>query len=112
MAWASAGRMPRVHGLAGQVVGPTRRLGSCAATGPGRISGAVPRWRRSGLGRQGLVGRGGKMRARKDGPDAVGSCLTGPALTTPRIAPTFKMFVNSRVGVQDMSSSLMMNSYK
>jgi hypothetical protein len=52
------------------------------------------------------------MRARKDGPDAVGSCLTGPALTTPRIAPTFKMFVNSRVGVQDMSSSLMMNSYK
>jgi hypothetical protein len=41
------------------------------------------------------------MKARKDGPDAVGSCLTGPALTSPQIAPILKMFANSRVGAID-----------
>jgi hypothetical protein len=38
------------------------------------------------------------MSARKDGLDAVGSCLAGPVLTVPRVAPALKMFVNSRVG--------------
>jgi hypothetical protein len=76
-----------------------RRTGSRAATGPGRVSGMVPRWPRAELGGQGLAGRGGKMRARKDGPDAMGSYLVRPALTSPRIAPTLKMFANSRVGV-------------
>jgi hypothetical protein len=94
MAWASAGRMPWVHGLAGQVVGPTRWLDSHAATGPGCVSGMVPRWHVPGW-----AGRGEKMRAMKDGPDAVGSCLSRLVLTMPRIAPALKMFANSRVGV-------------
>jgi hypothetical protein len=53
----------------------------------------------SWAGQAGPSGRGGKMRARKDGPDAMGSYFAGPVLTTPRIAPEFKMFTNSRVGV-------------
>jgi hypothetical protein len=100
MAWASVGRMPWVHGLTGltgRMVGPTRWPGSRAATGPGRVSGVVPRWPCVGLGGQAFAGWGGKMRARKDGPDVVGSCLVGPALTVPRIAPALKIFANSRI---------------
>jgi hypothetical protein len=37
------------------------------------------------------------MSTRKDGPDAVGSYLAGPALTIPQIAPALNMFANSRV---------------
>jgi hypothetical protein len=59
------------------------------------LPGTVPHWP---LGGQGLAGRDGKMRAMKDGPDTVGSCLVGPTLTAPRIAPAFKMFADSRVG--------------
>jgi hypothetical protein len=61
MAWASVGCMPWVHGLvglAGRVVGPTQRLGSRATTGPGRVSGVVPRWRRGTLGRPGRKDEG------------------------------------------------------
>jgi hypothetical protein len=65
--------------------------------GPGRVSGPMPRWPSAGLGRQGLTGRSGKMSAKTDGPNAVGSYLVGFALTAPRIAPVFKMYTNSRV---------------
>jgi hypothetical protein len=66
-------------GLVGRVVGPTRKVGSRATTGPerGAMLAAFE------LGGQGLAGRDGKMSTRKDGADAVGSCLAGPALTVP-----------------------------
>jgi hypothetical protein len=72
MAWASTGRMPCVHGLAGRVVRPTRWASSRATTGPEHVSGTVPRWPPVRMGGQGLVGQGGKMSAKKDGPDTMG----------------------------------------
>jgi hypothetical protein len=81
-------------------VGPTRRAGAQATIGPGHVSGVVSRWPRAGLGKRGLAGWGGKMSAKKDGPNAVGSFLTRPVLRAPRIATVLKMFANSRVMVR------------
>ena len=47
----------------------------------GYVLSTVLRWPLARLGGQGLVGRDGKMKARKDGLDAVGSCLARPTLT-------------------------------
>ena len=85
-----------------------RRAGSHATTGPRHISGVVPHWPLVRLGGQGLVGRDRKMRARKDGPNVVGSCLAGPALPAPRIAPTFKMFADPRVGALALAVAMLL----